>query len=130
MSQGIDREPLPSTVDILLPVHFFSMVHLRRLVWALFCCVVGRSVAAARAAKGNTPTEPLPVPHHDMNPLKIFATTIRNARHHLAAAATARCVSIFGMYPVDAIKVRAAGRGWSTHRESIFVVSHLNTIIN
>ncbi len=35
-----------------------------------------------------------------------FLQTIANARSHLAAAAAARAVSIFGMYPVDTIKTR------------------------
>jgi hypothetical protein len=35
-----------------------------------------------------------------------FVQTIIDARSHLAAAAAARAVSIFGMYPVDTIKTR------------------------
>ena len=38
--------------------------------------------------------------------LKSFVKTIADARSHLAAAAAARAVSIFGMYPVDTIKTR------------------------
>ena len=38
--------------------------------------------------------------------LKSFIQTIIDARSHLAAAAAARAVSIFGMYPVDTIKTR------------------------
>lgn len=38
--------------------------------------------------------------------LASFARTLLGARSHLAAAAVARCVSIFGMYPVDTIKTR------------------------
>ena len=38
--------------------------------------------------------------------LKSFIKTIADARSHLAAAAAARAVSIFGMYPVDTIKTR------------------------
>jgi len=37
---------------------------------------------------------------------KSFIQTIINAKSHLYAAAVARCVSIFGMYPVDTIKTR------------------------
>ncbi len=37
---------------------------------------------------------------------KSFLQTIADARSHLAAAAAARAVSIFGMYPVDTIKTR------------------------
>ena len=40
------------------------------------------------------------------NPLNTFVDTILEARRHLAAAAVARCVSIFGMYPIDTIKTR------------------------
>ncbi len=38
--------------------------------------------------------------------LKSFIQTVIDARSHLAAAAAARAVSIFGMYPVDTIKTR------------------------
>ena len=37
---------------------------------------------------------------------KSFLQTIINAKSHLYAAAVARCISIFGMYPVDTIKTR------------------------
>ena len=39
-------------------------------------------------------------------PLMLFLSTIKEARRHLAAAALARSVSIFAMYPVDTIKTR------------------------
>eukprot|EP00559_Dactyliosolen_fragilissimus_P006236 CAMPEP_0184871420 /NCGR_PEP_ID=MMETSP0580-20130426/40710_1 /TAXON_ID=1118495 /ORGANISM="Dactyliosolen fragilissimus" /LENGTH=421 /DNA_ID=CAMNT_0027374077 /DNA_START=227 /DNA_END=1492 /DNA_ORIENTATION=- len=39
-------------------------------------------------------------------PIQTFLQTLRDARKHLAAAAVARSVSIFGMYPVDTIKTR------------------------
>jgi hypothetical protein len=38
--------------------------------------------------------------------LKSFLQTIADAKSHLVAAAVARAVSIFGMYPVDTIKTR------------------------
>ena len=38
--------------------------------------------------------------------LKSFLKTIDDAKSHLVAAAVARAVSIFGMYPVDTIKTR------------------------
>ena len=40
------------------------------------------------------------------NPLQTFFSTIPQARSHLSAAAVARALSIFGMYPVDTIKTR------------------------
>ena len=39
-------------------------------------------------------------------PLHVFLRTIKEARRHLVAAAVARSVSIFAMYPVDTIKTR------------------------
>jgi hypothetical protein len=39
-------------------------------------------------------------------PIGVFVQTIREAKRHLIAAAVARSVSIFGMYPVDTIKTR------------------------
>jgi hypothetical protein len=39
------------------------------------------------------------------SPLQAFLTTVGGAKKHLAAAAIARFISIFGMYPVDTIKV-------------------------
>jgi hypothetical protein len=41
----------------------------------------------------------------EKNALNVFLATIRDAKNHLAAAAVARSVSIFAMYPVDTIKV-------------------------
>eukprot|EP00562_Extubocellulus_spinifer_P015730 CAMPEP_0178576818 /NCGR_PEP_ID=MMETSP0697-20121206/20666_1 /TAXON_ID=265572 /ORGANISM="Extubocellulus spinifer, Strain CCMP396" /LENGTH=389 /DNA_ID=CAMNT_0020212053 /DNA_START=56 /DNA_END=1225 /DNA_ORIENTATION=- len=41
-----------------------------------------------------------------IGPMEIFIHTIKEARRHLAAAAVARSVSIFAMYPVDTIKTR------------------------
>jgi len=39
-------------------------------------------------------------------PIRTFVSTVKEGRRHLAAAAVARCVSIFAMYPVDTIKTR------------------------
>ena len=39
-------------------------------------------------------------------PLQTFVNTIKNAKRDLAAAAVARCVSIFLMFPVDTVKTR------------------------
>lgn len=38
--------------------------------------------------------------------VKKFVNTIAESRSHLAAAAVARCVSVFTMYPVDTVKTR------------------------
>ena len=35
-----------------------------------------------------------------VGPLQVFLNTIKESRRHLAAAAVARCVSIYGMFPV------------------------------
>lgn len=40
-------------------------------------------------------------------PLGVFIKTVKEAKRHLIAAAVARSVSIFGMYPVDTIKTRS-----------------------
>lgn len=42
----------------------------------------------------------------EAGPMEIFLRTVRDARRHLCAAAAARCVSIFGMYPMDTVKTR------------------------
>ena len=54
---------------------------------------------SASAAPASTSTTPSIM-------LKSFLKTVANARAHLAAAACARAVSIFAMYPVDTIKTR------------------------
>lgn len=44
-----------------------------------------------------------------------FLQTILAAKSHLAAAAAARALSIFGMYPIDTIKTRMQmrqGNAW------------------
>ena len=55
-------------------------------------------------AKASSP--PVPASNTPSSMLKSFIRTIVNAKSHLAAAAAARAVSIFGMYPVDTIKTR------------------------
>jgi hypothetical protein len=66
------------------------------LVLLCLCCEArapgGRSAIAATSSAGG--------------PLSLFLSTIKEARRHLAAAAVARSVSIFAMYPVDTIKTR------------------------
>ena len=41
-----------------------------------------------------------------MGPIQSFFSVIYNARQQLIAAGIARSISIFGMYPVDTVKVR------------------------
>jgi len=41
-----------------------------------------------------------------VGPFRTFVSTVKEGRRHLAAAAVARAVSIFAMYPVDTIKTR------------------------
>jgi hypothetical protein len=57
------------------------------------------TTTAAAASSTTTTTSPAII-------LKSFLKTIADARSHLAAAAAARAVSIFSMYPVDTIKTR------------------------
>lgn len=66
-----------------------------------------------RGGGGGTRRQQLPPPllHEggegsSSGPMEIFVRTVRDARRHLCAAAAARCVSIFGMYPMDTIKTR------------------------
>lgn len=49
---------------------------------------------------------PPPVVEQPKGPLQSFIGTVKESRRHLAAAAAARCVSIFTMFPVDTIKTR------------------------
>lgn len=59
----------------------------------------GAAKSAAKGALAATPPSPA-------NILRSFVKTIEDARSHLAAAAAARGLSIFCMYPVDTIKTR------------------------
>lgn len=52
--------------------------------------------------RGGAAISAAPIP---TTPIQSFVATIKDSRRHLAAAAVARCVSIFGMYPMDTIKV-------------------------
>jgi hypothetical protein len=45
---------------------------------------------------------PPPVVEQPKGPLQSFIGTVKESRRHLAAAAAARCVSIFTMFPVGA----------------------------
>jgi hypothetical protein len=61
------------------------------------------------AAKISTTTKTTASSSSSISPdviLKSFLKTIADAKSHLVAAAVARAVSIFGMYPVDTIKTR------------------------
>jgi len=65
-------------------------------------------VAAPKAAATSITTSP-PKPQFIsliQTPFQNFVQTVIDAKHHLAAAAAARGVSIFVMYPVDTIKTR------------------------
>lgn len=45
-------------------------------------------------------------------PFRTFVSTVKEGRRHLAAAAVARAVSIFAMYPVGEFEFLPYGRGW------------------
>lgn len=53
----------------------------------------------ARAKVADTMPQPI-------GPIQVFLNTIKESKRHLAAAAVARSVSIYGMFPVDTIKTR------------------------
>lgn len=61
------------------------------LLILLSYCVEGRAPAVQATPNG---------------PISLFVSTIKEARRHLAAAAVARSVSIFAMYPIDTLKTR------------------------
>ncbi len=63
----------------------------------------GVAVVASRPSRNTAPRGGQAGPP---GPLQSFLTTIHGARKYLAAAGVARSVSIFGMYPVETIKVR------------------------
>lgn len=65
-----------------------------------------RGGGAAKLSKPTTTTTSLSSPTAANAMLKSFYNTVVNARSHLAAAAAARAISIFAMYPVDTIKTR------------------------
>eukprot|EP00578_Thalassiosira_sp_NH16_P009399 CAMPEP_0181124418 /NCGR_PEP_ID=MMETSP1071-20121207/26472_1 /TAXON_ID=35127 /ORGANISM="Thalassiosira sp., Strain NH16" /LENGTH=357 /DNA_ID=CAMNT_0023209725 /DNA_START=1 /DNA_END=1074 /DNA_ORIENTATION=+ len=64
----------------------------------------GAAAAAVKPSKAVAPARMTSTPLSSA--LRSFVQTILDARSHLAAAAVARAVSIFGMYPVDTIKTR------------------------
>lgn len=62
--------------------------------------------AAAPKAVVSPATKSKVIPHALNNAVNTFVKTVVDSRSHLAAAAVARSVSIFSMYPVDTIKTR------------------------
>ena len=54
-----------------------------------------------------------------IGPIKAFYSVTHNARRHLVAAGVARSVSIFGMYPVDTVKVRKKAQRQSRKGQNI-----------
>lgn len=68
------------------------------LVVGMVCLCGGAPVMLASNSRGGSVNV--------AGPIGIFVQTIREAKRHLIAAAVARSVSIFGMYPVDTIKTR------------------------
>mmetsp|Transcript_13140 Transcript_13140/g.36299 ORF Transcript_13140/g.36299 Transcript_13140/m.36299 type:complete len:133 (+) Transcript_13140:137-535(+) len=83
----------------------------------LFLTLIG-VVSAARFSRPSNSVTPTPTSAQQpdkKSPIQNFVATIKDARRHLTAAAVARSISIFAMYPVDTIKVgrqadRQAGR--------------------
>lgn len=71
------------------------------LLLIAMCCQARATISSPLnfRAGANTPLEA-------GGPLSLFISTIKEARRHLAAAAVARSVSIFVMYPVDTVKTR------------------------
>jgi hypothetical protein len=67
----------------------------------LVCCQARATVSYPLAFRAGSNADSSPE-----GPLVLFLNTIKEARRHLAAAAVARSVSIFSMYPVDTIKTR------------------------
>lgn len=88
------------------------------LVLLLVLIAIGSSCSSSLSSRGQSC--PIPLYHRfpplrggsnnisnvSGGPIETFVRTIKEARRHLAAAAVARAVSIFGMYPVDTIKTR------------------------
>jgi len=99
---------------------------LRKFVVVCFLCVLllglddVTTTSAARTAPTGPPTAALRIQREEKNAVDVFVSTIRDARHHLAAAAVARCVSIFGMYPIDTFKVRRHTHTYTKRR----ILSH------
>jgi len=58
------------------------------------------------ARRANVPLSSSSSPTSSLGPLQTFCKTINDSRRHLAAAAAARCTSIFIMYPIDTLKTR------------------------
>lgn len=80
------------------------MISFYNFVVLVLFCLLGCFCSAS--ARSTTPAQRIVAqPNEPKNAIQVFVSTIRNARHHLAAAAVARSVSIFSMYPVDTIKV-------------------------
>jgi hypothetical protein len=69
------------------------------LLLILVCCQARATVSYPLTVRAGSDSSP-------EGPLILFLNTIKEARRHLAAAAVARSVSIFSMYPVDTIKTR------------------------
>lgn len=93
-----------SAIPVITPITMWTFLVTIALLLA---------VAQGRIFQAPTTTLPLPrggaataVQYHNDGPLRIFVKTIKEARRHLVAAAVARSVSIFSMYPVDTIKTR------------------------
>jgi hypothetical protein len=73
------------------------MVIILLLVVGMVCLCGGAPVMLANNRGGGV---------NVAGPIGIFVQTIREAKRHLIAAAVARSISIFAMYPVDTIKTR------------------------
>ena len=107
---------LPALLALLLTLHPVAATKLcapfrpiRRHPLAVTSCAVAatlpRGGGAAKMTSSAASTTAAPTSKLT-SIFRVFVNTILNARTHLAAAAAARAVSIFGMYPVDTIKTR------------------------
>lgn len=112
--------PMKACIMRLSPQHLFTLVLL------LASCLVptaasplsplhrhsnvirpSSKAAVSHVPRGGAKKSSLTIPPSNApSPIQTFFSTIAQARSHLAAAAVARAISIFGMYPIDTIKTR------------------------
>jgi len=84
-----------------MPNHSYPSLRRRILAFALLLEIVMLLVVPLVVASPMVSEIP-----RGGGPLRAFTNIIMDARRHLVAAAAARSISIFGMYPVDTIKTR------------------------
>jgi len=95
----------------------FRLLVIVALLAATSLFVDAAAAAATKRSSANNKKATTTTSGGGEGPFRSFVRSVRDSRRHLVAAAAARTASIFAMFPVDTIKVRACTGAWIRGKE-------------